>query len=95
MVFRILLGAYFSYMFVFFVTSGATIARWCKGLVFWCRGGGHMCEKHFKYRCFLMVPHFSISWYFGVLRSTFGRRFGSFLEAWGSKSVFGEVSVTG
>ena len=25
--------------------------------------------------------------YLGLLRSTFGRRFGSFLEAWGSKSV--------
>ena len=48
---------------------------------------GQMYEKHSKYRCFLEVPHFSISWYFGDLRSTFGRRFGSFLEAWGSKSV--------
>ena len=56
---------------------------------------GQMCEKHSKYLCVLKVLHFSISWYFGVLRSTFGRRFGSFLEAWGSKSVFGEVSVTG
>ena len=54
---------------------------------------GQMCEKHCKYRCFLKVPHFSISWYFGVLRITFGRRFGSFLEAWGSKSViFGDLS---
>ena len=48
---------------------------------------GQMCEKHCKYLCFLKVPHFLISWYFGVLRSTFGRRFGSFLEAWGSKTV--------
>ena len=48
---------------------------------------GQMCEKHSKYLCFLKVPHFSIIWYFGVLRTTFGRRFGSFLEAWGSKSV--------
>ena len=48
---------------------------------------GQMCEKHNKYLCFLKVPHFSIIWYFGVLRTTFGRRFGSFLEAWGSKSV--------
>ena len=59
---------------------------------------GQMCEKHCKYICFLKVPHFPISWYFGVLRSTLGRQHfcpGSFLEAWGSKSVFGEVSVTG
>ena len=48
---------------------------------------GQMCEKHSKYLCFLKVPHFSIIWYFGVLRTTFRRRFGSFLEAWGSKSV--------
>ena len=48
---------------------------------------GQMYEKHNKYLCFLKVPHFSISWYVGVLRSIFGRRFGSFLEAWGSKSV--------
>ena len=48
---------------------------------------GQMCEKHCKYCCFLKVSHFSIIWYFGVLRTTFGRRFGSFLEAWGSKSV--------
>ena len=48
---------------------------------------GQMCEKHSKYLCFLKVPHFSISWYFGVLRSTSGCSCGSFLEAWGSKSV--------
>ena len=48
---------------------------------------GQMCEKHSKYICFLKVPHFSIIWYFGVLRMTFRRRFGSFPGAWGSKSV--------
>ena len=48
---------------------------------------GQMWEKHSKYFCFLKVPHFSIIWYFGVLKTTFGRRFGSFLEAWESKSV--------
>ena len=46
---------------------------------------GQMCEKHIKYLCFLKVPHFSIIWYFGVLRTTFGRRFGSFLEARGEQ----------
>ena len=48
---------------------------------------GQMCEKHIRYGCFLKVSHFSIIWYFGVLRTTFGRRFGSSLEVWGSKSV--------
>ena len=48
---------------------------------------GQMCEKHCKYCCFLKVSHFSIIWYFGVLRTTFRRRFRSFPGAWGSKSV--------
>ena len=48
---------------------------------------GQMCEKHSKYLCFLKVPHFSIIRYFGILRTTFRRRFRSFPGAWGSKSV--------
>ena len=42
---------------------------------------GQMCEKHLK------VPHVSIIWYFEISRITFGRRFGRFPGAWGSKSV--------
>ena len=48
---------------------------------------GQMCEKHTKYGYFVKVPHFSIIWYFGVLRTTFRRRFGSFPGASGSKSM--------
>ena len=48
---------------------------------------GQICKKHYECLCFLKVAHFSIIWYFGVLRTTFRRRFGSFPGAWGSKSV--------